>query len=245
MNPCGRAALRILRRMKYEKIREARFLERKNRFVATVELDGREEVVHVKNTGRCKELLLPGSRVFLSESDEPKRKTRFDLVSVIKERAGKTPLFINMDSSAPNEAVAEWLPYSGLFHKDAVIKREVTYGRSRFDFQITERDKQTYLEVKGVTLEDNGILLFPDAPTERGVKHLNELSLIAKSEMRAMIIFVIQMKGAECFKPNSLTHKAFAEALSEAKKCGVEILAYDCIVTENEMTIDFPVNVII
>jgi sugar fermentation stimulation protein A len=213
--------------------------------VATVELEGSLETVHVKNTGRCKELLLPDARVFLSESLESKRKTRFDLVSVIKEREGKSPLFINMDSSAPNDAVAEWLPHSGLFERDAEIKREVTYGRSRFDFLITEKDRETYLEVKGVTLEKNGILRFPDAPTERGVKHLNELSHLAKGGGCAMILFVIQMKGAECFMPNSITHKEFKEALSNAKSSGVRILAYDCIVTENEMTIDAPVDVII
>ena len=229
--------------MRYEKIKKAVFLERENRFVAKVLLDGCETATHVKNTGRCKELLVKGATVYLSFPDNEKRKIPSDLVAVEKERVGKSPLLINMDSSAPNAAVSEWLPTSGLFSENAVFRREVTKGNSRFDFAIEDNGALTYLEVKGVTLEEDGVLMFPDAPTERGVKHLRELSDLRGQGFGAAVLFVIQMKGAKYFTPNRRTHKEFAEALMLAEKSGVKVLAYDAVVTENEMKIDLPVEV--
>ena len=229
--------------MRYDRVVKGFFNTRPNRFIAKVEASGREETVHVKNTGRCKELLIPGATVYLSVSDNPSRKTAYDLIAVEKKREGRAPLIINIDSAAPNEAVAEWLKGSGLFGRDAIFRREVTCGSSRFDFQITEGDKISYLEVKGVTLESDGVLMFPDAPTERGVKHLSELCELKRQGFGAYVLFVIQMNEAEYFTPNSLTHKAFADALRAAKAAGVEILAFDCNVSENEMTINSPVEV--
>lgn len=223
--------------MRYGRVIKGFFNTRPNRFIAKVEVNGREETVHVKNTGRCRELLVPGCAVYLSVSDNPLRKTAYDLIAVEKKREGETPLLINIDSAAPNEAVAEWLPRCGLFGKDAVFRREVSYGSSRFDFQISEGDRISYLEVKGVTLESDGVLMFPDAPTERGVNHILELCELKKLGFGAYAVFVIQMKGAKYFTPNSSTHKEFAVALSEAKKEGVEILAFECNVSENEMSI--------
>ena len=219
----------------------ARFLARPNRFIAVVEVDGEPVTVHVKNTGRCKELLVDGATVYLAASENPARKTPYDLIAVDKRREDESLVTINMDSQAPNAIAAEWLPLSGLFHEDAVIRREVTYGASRFDFCIENADGQggvAYLEVKGCTLEREGIALFPDAPTERGVKHLRELAALAGQGVSAYVLFVIQMKGIHLFRPNDETHKAFGDALREASAAGVRILAVDCRVAPGIVTAD-------
>lgn len=228
--------------MKYDQIKEGVFLSRPNRFVARVKIGGREETVHVKNTGRCRELLLPGSRVYLSLSDNPARKTRYDLIAVEKQRDDQPPLLINMDSQIPNAAAEEWLRKGRLFSADAVIHREVKYGNSRFDFLITEGERKSFLEVKGVTLEEKGVAMFPDAPTERGVKHIRELIQCRQDGYEAYILFVIQMKGVTLFCPNDEMHAAFGEALRSAKECGVNILAMDCIVTPESIELDAPVR---
>ncbi len=210
---------------------KARFLSRPNRFIALVELDGETVTVHVKNTGRCKELLPPGATVYLAAAENPTRKTPYDLVAVEKVRSDGSVLFINMDSQAPNAIAAEWLPASGLFPADASFKREITYGNSRFDFCITDRQAATsFLEVKGCTLERDGVAYFPDAPTERGVKHIRELTALAREGTPAYILFVVQMKGITALRPNDETHKAFGDALRDAAAAGVNILAVDCVV---------------
>lgn len=220
--------------MRYEKIISGIFRKRPNRFIAEVEIGGRRETVHVKNTGRCRELLIPGVKVYLSQAkNEETRKTKYDLVCVEKRRAGGSkPLLINMDSQIPNDAAAEWLYRGELFGKTARIRREVTYGGSRFDFCIDdETGRRHYMEVKGVTLEENGVALFPDAPTERGVRHLRELTACAKAGFGAWILFVIQMKGMRVFRPNRAMHEEFARTLREAERNGVKILAKECEVT--------------
>ena len=229
--------------MEYKNITAGTFISRPNRFIAKVEIDGREETVHVKNTGRCRELLTAGCRVYLAKSDNALRKTKYDLVTVEKQRSGKVALIINMDSQAANDVAAEWLPKSGLFSENAVIRREVTYGASRFDFCIDDEGKRTFLEVKGVTLEADGVAAFPDAPTERGVKHVNELAECVKKGFDACLLFVIQMKEITELVPNDVTHKAFGDALRQAQKAGVKILAVDCVVTPNSVTADAPVEV--
>ena len=210
---------------------KAKFLSRPNRFIAQVELDGETLTVHVKNTGRCKELLVPGCTVYLAAGENPTRKTPYDLVAVEKVKDDGSVLFINMDSQAPNAIAAEWLPQSGLVPKTATYRQEVTHGDSRFDFCIHDgQGKKIYLEVKGCTLERDGVAYFPDAPTERGVKHIRELTSIAREENGAYILFVVQMKGITALRPNDETHKAFGDALREAKDVGVQILAVDCTV---------------
>ena len=210
---------------------KAKFIARPNRFIALVELNGETVTVHVKNTGRCKELLPPGATVYLAASANPTRKTPYDLVAVEKVRPDGTTLFINMDSQAPNDIAAEWLPKSGLFSADATFRREVTHGASRFDFAVDTKDASTaYLEVKGCTLERDGIAYFPDAPTERGVKHIRELTALSREGHPAYILFVTQMKGIASLRPNDETHKAFGDALREARDAGVMILAVDCVV---------------
>ena len=224
----------------------ARFRSRPNRFIAVVEAEGAPVTVHVKNTGRCKELLVEGATVYLAASDNPSRKTPYDLIAVEKRRGCGDPVLINMDSQAPNAIAAEWLPRSGLFHESATFRREVTYGASRFDFCIENADGRgaiAYLEVKGCTLERDGVALFPDAPTERGVKHLRELTALAERGVSAYVLFIIQMKGISAFRPNDTTHKAFGDALREACDAGVRILAVDCLVTPETVTADGPIPV--
>ncbi len=228
--------------MRYKNVVKGIFKERPNRFIAKVIVDGAEETVHVKNTGRCRELLIGNAVVYLSVSDNHLRKTKFDLIAVEKQTKNGV-LLINMDSQAPNDMVAEWLPKCGLFSENAVIKREVTFANSRFDFYVEDSDKKTYIEVKGVTLESNGVALFPDAPTERGVKHINELCSCIEKGYSAFIIFVIQMSGVNLFKPNDNTHKAFGDALRNAEKSGVEILAYDSIIDKDFAVVNKSVNV--
>ncbi|MBP3559487.1 MAG: DNA/RNA nuclease SfsA [Clostridia bacterium] len=228
--------------MKYKEVVKGVFKERPNRFIAKVEIDGCEETVHVKNTGRCKELLLENSVVYLSVSDNPLRKTKYDLIAVEKQTENGTVL-INMDSQVPNDMVAEWLKKGELFSKNAIIKREVTFGKSRFDFYVEDSNNKAFIEVKGVTLENNGVALFPDAPTERGVKHIKELCSCVEKGYSAYIIFVIQMSGINLFKPNDATHKAFGDALRQAEKAGVSILAYDSVVTNESVCINKPIMI--
>ena len=228
--------------MIYKKILPGTFLSRPNRFTARVLIDGTEQTVHVKNTGRCRELLLPGSTVWLCPSDNPARKTRYDLVAVEKETNGIIRT-VNIDSQAPNAAAEEWLRSGALFPQNAVIRREITYGTSRFDFRINCGEQTSYLEVKGVTLERDGVALFPDAPTERGVKHIRELIECAGKGFGAYILFVIQMKGVHLLRPNDATHAQFGDALRDAAAAGVNVLAADCIVTPDSMVIDRYISV--
>ena len=224
--------------MKYSKIIKGSFLSRPNRFIAKVLVDGKEETVHVKNTGRCRELLIPGVTVYLFVADNENRKTKYDLIAVEKIRSGKEPLLVNIDSQVPNTIADEWLRECGLFSESAVIRREVTFGKSRFDFYIEDGERKAFLEVKGVTLENDGVASFPDAPTERGVKHINELTQCVKNGYEGYILFVVQMKEILYMTPNDVTHKAFGDALREAQKAGVKILAVDCIVTPDSINCD-------
>ncbi|MBQ5761033.1 MAG: DNA/RNA nuclease SfsA [Clostridia bacterium] len=223
--------------MRYDHIREGRFLSRPNRFIAHVEVDGKVEVCHVKNTGRCRELLIPGTTVWIDESDNPNRKTRFDLIAV--DRGG---MMVNMDSQAPNRLFAEWAKEGHLGVLDE-IKAECRFGESRFDFRLRQGEQLTYVEVKGCTLEVEGEALFPDAPTERGVRHIRELMAAKVAGHRAILFIVIQMKGAKVFRPNRATHPAFADALQEAQAAGVEIMAWDCVVSPETVRIDQPIEV--
>lgn len=226
--------------MKYHNIIEGTFISRPNRFIANVEVAGQVQVCHVKNTGRCRELLVPGCRVYLETADNPNRKTKYDLIAVKKGN-----LLINMDSQAPNKAAGEWLEKRILYPDLKVLKPEVKYDNSRFDFYIEAGERKIFLEVKGVTLEEGGIARFPDAPTERGVKHIRELMACMKEGYEPVILFVIQMKGIRRFMPNDETHKAFGDTLREAREKGVRILAYDCLVTEDSMEIRDPVSMVL
>lgn len=226
--------------MHYKNIVEGRFLERPNRFIARVKLEGRTETVHVKNTGRCRELLVPDAKVYLEKSGNPDRSTAYDLVAVEKGER-----IVNMDSQAPNKAVEEWLRKGGLFPDVTLVRPETKYGNSRFDFYVeTEREK-VFIEVKGVTLEEDGVVRFPDAPSDRAVKHVGELAEAKRSGYRVFVLFVIQMERVKYFAPNRNTHPEFAQALCTAAESGVEIRAYDCKVTPVSMTINAPVPVIL
>ena len=226
--------------MKYKKIKEGFFRERPNRFIAYVEIDGKIEVCHVKNTGRCKELLIPGVKVYLEESDNPERKTKYDLISVYKG-----DILFNIDSSAPNKVFGEWVRESGYFKNVTLVKPEKTYGKSRFDFYIEADSRKIFAEVKGVTLEKDGVLMFPDAPTERGVKHINELVLCKKDGYDAFVVFIIQTEKAKHFTPNAETHKEFAVALKNALKNGVKVLCLTCNVTADEMCVKEQIDYLI
>ncbi len=215
--------------MKYKNIIKAVFESRPNRFIAKVLVDGHEETVHVKNTGRCKELLIPGCEVWLTEPGTPERKTKYDLVAVMKS----TGVLFNIDSQAPNKVVKEWLETKG----DDRIVPEYTYGDSRIDFYMEKGKEKFLMEVKGCTLEVDGVGYFPDAPTERGVKHLRELIKAKEEGYRAILAFVIQMEGVYEVRPNIATHPEFAEAFEEAKKAGVEILFLPCKVAPDELKI--------
>ena len=223
--------------MKYAKMVPGIFRARPNRFIAHIEIDGQLEVCHVKNTGRCRELLPVGAKVWCLDALSPNRKTRYDLIAV---RKGER--LINMDSQAPNAAAKEWLLAGGLGEIEN-LKAESKYGDSRFDFSFVKDGRQCFLEVKGVTLENDGVCAFPDAPTERGSKHLRELTKLASEGCGAYVLFVIQMEGVKYLHPNDLTDKPFGEALRQAEKAGVEILAYDCKITENTMNIHEKVEV--
>ena len=213
------------------------FLSRPNRFIAHVEINGGEEIVHVKNTGRCRELLQPGAQVWCQESTNPSRKTKFDLITV-----RKGDRLINMDSQAPNIAAGEWLKAGGLGEIQN-LKAETFQGDSRFDFSFQKDGKQCFLEVKGVTLENDGVCAFPDAPTERGVKHLKGLARLAQEGYGAFVLFVIQMPDVKYLHPNDKTDPAFGAALREAAENGVTVLAMDCAVTEDTMELRLPVLV--
>ena len=206
--------------MKYGKIVDGKFIDRPNRFIAHVEIDGKTETVHVKNTGRCRELLLPGAAVWLEESDNPARKTRYDLVAVHKDNIG----WINIDSQAPNKVVKEWLDTQGL----DVIRPEYTYGKSRIDFYLEKGKQKILMEVKGCTLEIDGIGYFPDAPTERGVKHLRELAAAKRSGYECVVAFVIQMEEVTEVRPYVEMQPEFGEAWKEAVDAGVKILFLTC-----------------
>lgn len=243
--------------MQYANIVSGKFISRPNRFIAHVEIDGVDTVVHVKNTGRCKELLVPGCTVYLEKSENPARKTPYDLVAV-----EKGVFLINMDSQAPNKVAAEWIrSHTELFPEIAFLKPEFTYGNSRFDFYVefrgvgrTKAEKaklhKMFIEVKGCTLEFEGHAKFPDAPTERGVKHLMELADILREQRYAEdgtpyecgILFLIQMKGCHKFSPNIATHPEFGEALRMAQDAGVRIFVYDCKVTPDTLIADVPVS---
>lgn len=229
--------------MNYSKVLAGEFVDRPNRFIAHVRVDGVVEVVHVKNTGRCRELLLPGSRVYLAVSDNPSRKTKYDLIAVEKVSPSGKTLLINMDSQAPNDVAGEWLAQGGLFGVGNEIRREVRHGASRFDFAIDAAGHRHFLEVKGVTLERDGIALFPDAPTERGVKHLHELAGCVQAGYGAHVLFVVQMKGIREFRPNDAMHPAFGDALRQASQAGVKIWAMDCRVLPDNLELDAPVLV--
>ncbi len=224
--------------MKYNEIHRGVFLSRPNRFIAKVELEGREETVHVKNTGRCRELLVPRCTVYLEKSNNPARKTAYDLVAVQKDQ-----ILINMDSQAPNKVFEEWARSGGFRGALTLLRPETMWGRSRFDFYWEAGEECGFVEVKGCTLEKNGLALFPDAPTERGVKHLEELVLALHEGYSCTICFVLQMKGCHTFRPNEETHPEFAAALRKAAKSGVQVLAMDCIVTPDSLTNDSPVAV--
>lgn len=226
-------------KMKYEHITEGRFIDRPNRFIAHVEINGQVETVHVKNTGRCRELLVPGTQVFLERSSNPARKTAYDLICVNKKGRG----LINMDSQIPNKAALEWVKAGHLFPEKVQVTPEKTYGNSRFDLYVCSEKRKAFIEVKGVTLESDNIARFPDAPTERGVKHLKELIHCMQEGYEAYLLLVIQMKGVDRFEPNWETHREFGETLQEAKKAGVHILAYDCLVEPDRMEIQDPVPV--
>ena len=219
--------------MRYTNIMAGKFLARPNRFIAHVEIAGREEIVHVKNTGRCKELLLPGATVYVQHFPEGKRKTKYDLIAVEKQN-----LLINMDSQAPNTVVQEWLVGQEPFGKITYLKPECKHGDSRFDFYLETEAKKMFIEVKGVTLEEKGVVMFPDAPTERGVKHVQELCHCLEQGYEAAIVFVVQMSGMRYFTPNRRTHAAFAEALERAEACGVCMLALSCEVTPESLAIN-------
>lgn len=224
--------------MRYADVVEAAFLRRLNRFVAEVEIDGHIERVHVKNTGRCAELLVAGNPVYLEKSGNPARKTLYDLVAVVK--AGGR--LVNMDSMAPNRMAGEWLSGGGLGPLEN-LRAEVTVGDSRFDFAAEQGGRPVYIEVKGCTLEENGVARFPDAPTLRGLKHVKGLTALARRGCRCAVLIVIQMKGVEVFRPNWDTQPEFGEALIAAREAGVEALAVDCVVRPGFAGIDAPVPV--
>ena len=214
--------------MHYDNIRPGVFISRPNRFIANIEIDGKTEVCHVKNTGRCKELLTDRARVIVQECDSPTRKTRFDLISVYKGTR-----LINMDSQAPNKIFAEWASGSGVFGSVTLLRPETRFGNSRFDFYMEADGRKAFIEIKGATLEENGVVRFPDAPTERGVKHVRELMECIDEGYDAYIVFIVQMKDVLYLEPNWNTHKEFGEALREAAGHGVKVLAVDCQVTED------------
>ena len=227
--------------MKYGDIREGRFHRRLNRFLAEVELDGRVRLAHVKNTGRCAELLEAGNRVYLEMCAPGTRKTDCDLVAVEK-RTPDGPKLVNMDSMAPNRAAAEWLAAGGLGALEH-LRPEITVGDSRFDFCAEQAGRPVAVEVKGCTLEEGGVARFPDAPTLRGLKHVNGLAALARQGWRCAVLIVIQMKGVSMFRPNWQTQPAFGEALIMAREAGVEIHALDCEVRPGFVRIDGPVPV--
>ena len=226
--------------MTYDNIHEAVFLDRPNRFIAHILLNGQTQVCHVKNTGRCRELLLPGAEIFVQRAANPARKTAYDLIAV---RKGER--LINMDAAAPNKVFGEWLAAGGPGFVPELIRPECVHGDFRFDFYFEHDGKRAFAEVKGVTLEEDGVVRFPDAPTERGVRHLHTLMHAVEQGHRATVFFVVQMADVLDFSPNDETHPAFGEALRQAAAAGVQVLAYSCRVTPEEVTMDRPVPVLL
>lgn len=226
--------------MNYPHVIPARFLSRPNRFVAQVEVAGRTETVHVKNTGRCRELLVPGCTVYLTPGTNPKRKTPYDLIAV-----DKGGLLINMDAQAPNHVFAEWAQGGHFVPGLTLLRPETTWGHSRFDFYWEAGARRGFVEVKGCTLEEGGHCRFPDAPTTRGVRHLQELTACLQDGYEAAVCFVIQMAGMRDFSPNDATHPEFGAALREAHRAGVQVLAYGCTVTPDTLTMGEPVPVVL
>ena len=224
--------------MQYTNTVRGIFRDRPNRFIAHVETGGILETVHVKNTGRCRELLVPGAEVILETSDNPARKTKYDLICV-----NKSGRWINMDSQVPNQVAADWILNGRLFPEKISLKREKTYGNSRFDIYVESEYRKAFIEVKGVTLEEDGIVRFPDAPTARGVKHLEELIRAHEDGYEVYLFLVIQMRAVKYFEPNWKTHPEFGNTLKRAADAGVKILAYDCVVTEDSIEICDPVPV--
>ena len=225
-------------KMIYDNITEGVFSARPNRFIAEVEISGETTVCHVKNTGRCRELLIPGAKVYLNRSNNPRRATRYDLVAVYKDER-----LVNIDSQAPNKAFLEYLKAGQYLSGLSLIKPEAKFGTSRFDFYVEAERRRIYIEVKGVTLEEEGAALFPDAPTLRGVRHLRELRDCLGLGYEAHVVFVIQMGGAKYFTPNDNTHPEFGETLRDAAEAGVRVSALDCRVTPAGMEIDGDVPV--
>lgn len=224
--------------MRYKETEKAVFLKRPNRFIAEVEIQGKRETVHVKNTGRCKELLIPGTEVILEKSGNPNRKTKYDLICVNKQ--GR---LINMDSQIPNKAAEEWIRKGGLFPEEVSIRPEKKYGNSRFDLYVESPVRRAFVEVKGVTLEEDNVVRFPDAPTVRGIKHVEELIHCMEEGYEAYLLLVIQMKGVKKFMPNWDTQPEFGQVLIKAEKAGVKIIARDCLVTEDTIEIQEEVPV--
>jgi len=227
--------------MEYNKIIEGTFLKRPNRFIAQVLIDEKEETVHVKNTGRCRELLLPGAKVILEDcSNNPNRKTRYSLIAVWKK-----DMLVNMDSQVPNAVVFEAITKKKIMVLEDLthLKREVTFGKSRYDMYFETQDHKGFIEVKGVTLENDGMCMFPDAPTERGTKHVLEMIEAVKEGYRGIIFFLVQMKGPKMFRLNSHMDKAFADAVKLASESGVEILVYDSIVKDNSISLGKSVKI--
>ena len=230
--------------MRYSNIHEVSIVKRENRFIATVIYNGDTIPVHVKNTGRLPELIYEGAKGYITLSDNPMRSTFADLVASERYLSGRNRV-INIDSNAPNDMVREWLPDSGLFSPQALIKREVTYGDSRFDIYVEDGERRAFIEVKGVTLIREGIAVFPDAPTDRGRKHIHGLIDAVKSGYEGYIIFVIQTDGVDALIPNRETDPAFADSLAQAFQSGVKVLAYDSYVTPISAEIKNPVRVIL
>ena len=224
--------------MTYDNIFEAVFLDRPNRFIAHILLNGQKQVCHVKNTGRCRELLVPGAAVYVQKAANPARKTAYDLIAVWK--GGR---LINMDAAAPNKVFGQWLSAGGAGFVPELIRPECVHGDSRFDFYFEHGGRKAFAEVKGVTLEDDGVVRFPDAPTERGVKHLHGLIRCVQEGFEAWAVFIIQMKGVKYFEPNRATHPEFAEALAQAAQAGVKLIALDCNVEKDSLNAADPVAI--
>ena len=222
--------------MKYSNVYKGTFIERPNRFIAICEIDGKEETCHVKNTGRCRELLVKGATVYLEKSSNPNRKTQYDLIAV-----EKNDRLINMDSQIPNFVVAESL--NKIFSDITFVKQEYKYGNSRFDIYLETKTEKIFVEVKGVTLENDGVVRFPDAPTERGIKHLKELQKAVTEGYGACVVFLVQMQDVKYFEPNYETHPQFASELKKAHENGVEIFVYDSVVTSDEIIMNKKVEI--
>lgn len=224
--------------MQYQQIEQAVFLSRPNRFIAYVERGGEQVICHVKNTGRCRELLVPGCTVYLERAENPARKTAYDLVAV--DKGGR---LINMDAQAPNQVFYEWAAAGKFLPQLTLIRPECRFGASRFDFYLEAGEKKIFLEIKGVTLEEKNGAFFPDAPTERGVKHVEELISCREAGYGAYLFFVIQLEGVDYFSPNDKTHPEFGAALRRAQAAGVQLIAYDCLVSPNALELHRPVEI--